>query len=58
MLKRKISKIKIKKKYIEKKDTVNKDTVKEYLEKINTKKNSIEHDAKNNNKPDIKALNR
>ena len=39
---------------IKKKDIEKKDTVKEYLEKINTKKNSIEHDAKNNNKPDTK----
>ena len=44
----------IEKKDIEKKDIEKKDTVKEYLEKINTKKNSIEHDAKNNNKPDTK----
>ena len=50
-------KLDIKKKDIEKKDIEKKDTVKEYIEKINTKKNSIEHDA--NNKPatsaDIKA---
>ena len=45
------------KKDIEKKDTVKKDTVKEYLEKINTKKISIEHDANNKltTSTDIKA---
>ena len=52
-----IKKKDIEKKDIEKKDIKKKDTVKEHIEKINTKKNSIEHDA--NNKPatsaDIKA---
>ena len=38
----------IKKRDIEKKDIAKKDTVKEYIEKISTKKNSIEHDANNN----------
>ena len=56
--KKDIEKKDIEKKDIEKKDTVKKDTVKEYLEKINTKKNSIEHDANNNKlttSADIKA---
>ena len=52
-----IEKKDIEKKDIEKKDIKKKDTVKERIEKINTKKNCIEHDA--NNKPatsaDIKA---
>ena len=47
----------IKKKDIQKKDIKKKDIVKEHIEKINTKKNSIEHDV--NNKPatsaDVKA---
>ena len=51
-----IIKLDIKKKDIEKKDIEKKDTVKEYLEKINTKKNSIKHDAKNNNKADTKLI--
>ena len=49
-----IEKKDIEKKDIEKKDIEKKDTVKEYREKINTKKNRIEHDAKNNNKSDTK----
>ena len=55
--KKDIEKKDIEKKDIEKKDIKKKDTVKEHIEKINTKKNSIEHDA--SNKPatsaDIKA---
>ena len=43
----------IEKKDIEKKDIKKKDTAKEHIEKINTKKNSIEHDA--NNKPATSA---
>ena len=47
----------LEKKDIEKKDIEKKDTVKEHIEKVNAKKNSVEHDA--NNKPatsaDIKA---
>ena len=47
----------MKKIYIKKKDIKKKDTIKEHIEKINAKKNSIEHDV--NNKPatsaDIKA---
>ena len=47
-----IKKKDIEKKDIEKEDIEKKDTGKKYLEKINTQKNSIKHDAKNNNKPD------
>ena len=43
------------KKKIEKKDIEKKDAIKEYLEKINTRKKRITHDAKNNNKPDTKV---
>ena len=52
-----IKKKDIEKKDIEKKDIEKKDTVKEYIEKINTKKNSIEHDANNKltTSADIKA---
>ena len=50
--KKDIEKKNIEKEDIEKKDTVKKDTGKKYLEKINTQKNSIKHDTKNNNKPD------
>ena len=42
----------IKKKDIKKKDIEKKDIEKKDIEKKDTKK-SIEHDAKNNNKPDI-----
>ena len=52
--KKDIEKKDIEKKDTTKKDTVKKDIVKEYLKKINTKKNSSEHDAKNNNRPDTK----
>ena len=48
-----IEKKDIEKKDIEKKDIKKKDTVKEYIKKINTKKNSVEHDA--NNKPATSA---
>ena len=55
--KKDIEKKDIEKKDIQKKDIKKKDTIKEHIEKINTKRNSIEHDA--NNKPatsaDIKA---
>ena len=55
--KKDIEKKDIEKKDIEKKDTVKKDIIKEYIEKINTKKNSIEHDANNKltTSADIKA---
>ena len=55
--KKDIEKKDIKKKDIEKKDIENKDTIKEYIEKINTKKKSIEHDANNKltTSADIKA---
>ena len=58
ILKRKISKRKIsKRKILKRKISIKKDTVKEYIEKINTKKNSIEHDANNKltTSADIKA---
>ena len=50
-------KLETKKKDIEKKDIKKKDTVKEHIEKINTKENSIEHDANNKTatSADIKA---
>ena len=51
--KRDIEKKDIEKKGIEKKGIKKKDTVKEHIEKVNTKKNSIEHDA--NNKPATSA---
>ena len=51
--KKDIEKNDIEKKDIEKRDIKKKDTVKEYIEKVNTKKNSIEHDA--NNKPATSA---
>ena len=55
--KKDIEKKDIEKKDIEKKDIKKKDTVKEHIEKINTKKNSIEHDANNKltTSADIKA---
>ena len=46
-IKQDVKKKDIKKKDIEKKDIEKKDTIKEYIEKINTKKNSMEHDANN-----------
>ena len=57
-MKRKILKKKdIEKKDITKKGIKKKDTAKEHIEKINAKKNSIEHDANNKTatRADIKA---